>query len=125
MFKIVQKNRILINRGDIGIISLTIPLKDGTNYAFSSGDIITFGVYTKSEYQNKPLIYKEITIEEEGQEKVEITLDSEDTKIGNIINSPVVYWYEIQLNYEQTILGYDKDGPKYFVLYPEGVGING
>lgn len=122
MFKIV-KNQILINRGDIGTIELTIPLDDGSDYTFAVGDTITFAVYPVNSYQLAPLIYKEIVIEEDGQTKVDIVLTSEDTKIGNIINKPVTYWYEIQLNKEQTILGYDTKGPKIFTLYPEGVDL--
>lgn len=124
MFKILNKNKILINRGDICTINLSIPLEDKTYYIFERGDIISFDVYPKEKYQVEPVIHKEITVEEEGSTSVEISLTSEDTKIGNIINKPETYWYEIQLNYEQTILGYDQNGPKYFMLYPEGVGLN-
>lgn len=122
MFKI-EKNKILVNRGDFGIIDFRIPLDATTDYTFEVGDVISFGVYPTSQYEKVPLIYKEIKIEEEGITSVEIVLESEDTKIGNIINKPVQYWYEIQLNKEQTVLGYDKDGPKIFMLYPEGSDI--
>jgi hypothetical protein len=37
-----------------------------------------------------------------------------------MLNKPIEYWYEIQLNYYQTIVGYDESGPKLFMLYPEG-----
>ena len=43
--------------------------------------------------------------------------------IGEVINKPTNYWYEIELNpntQPQTIIGYDEDGEKLFVLYPEG-----
>ena len=123
MFKIVNKNQISINRGDIGTIELSIPLDDGSDYVFNVGDNITFGVYIANSYQIEPVIYKEINITEEGLTKVDIVLKSEDTKIGPIINKPVQYWYEIQLNKEQTILGYDTKGPKIFMLYPEGVDL--
>lgn len=121
MFKIVNKNQILINRGDIGTIELTIPLDDGSDYVFAVGDTITFDVYPVDSYQVNPLIHKEVNIEDEGITQIEISLTSDDTRIGPIINKPVRYWYEIQLNHEQTILGYDTNGPKIFMLYPEGV----
>ena len=54
----------------------------------------------------------------------EVELESEDTKVGPIINTPAQYWYEIQLNKEQTILGFDDKGPKMFILFPEGSDIN-
>ena len=54
---------------------------------------------------------------------VTISLSSTDTRIGEIINKPVDYWYEIELNPDttpQTIIGYDADGPKILKLFPEG-----
>ena len=51
---------------------------------------------------------------------VDISLSSSDTTIGEMSNKPIEYWYEIQLNREQTIIGYDDNGPKLFMLYPEG-----
>ena len=119
MFKI-EKNKILVNRGDFGIIDFRIPIDKETDYAFEIGDVISFGVYPTNQYERNPLIYKEITIEEDGVTSVQIVLESEDTRIGPIINKPVQYGYEIQLNKEQTVLGYDKNGPKIFMLYPEG-----
>lgn len=119
MFKI-EKNKILVNRGDFGIIDFRIPLDATTDYTFEIGDVISFGVYPTSQYEKVPLIYKEITVEEPDTTSIEIVLESNDTKIGPIINKPVQYWYEIQLNKEQTVLGFDKEGPKIFMLYPEG-----
>lgn len=124
MFKIINKNQILINRGDIGIIDLTIPISKEENYEFEQGDVITFAVYKTNSYQKDPIIYKEVIVEEDGQTTVTIELDSEDTKVGPVINMPVQYWYEIQLNKEQTILGFDDKGPKMFILFPEGSDFN-
>jgi hypothetical protein len=59
--------------------------------------------------------------------KVSISLLSADTKIGEYINKPTDYWYEIELNPDtapQTIVGYDEDGAKVFRLYPEGREMN-
>lgn len=124
MFKIINKNQILINRGDIGIIDLTIPISKEENYEFEQGDVITFAVYNTNSYQKDPIIYKEVIVEEDGQTTVTIELDSEDTKVGPVINMPAQYWYEIQLNKEQTILGFDDKGPKMFILFPEGSDFN-
>ena len=68
-------------------------------------------------------LQKDVTVQEQGTE-VQISLNKEDTTIGDIINTPIDYWYEIQLNPEtnpQTIIGYDENGAKIFRLYPEGV----
>ena len=124
MFKIINKNQILINRGDIGIIDLTIPISKEENYEFEQGDVITFAVYNTNSYQKDPIIYKEVIVENDGQTVVTIELEPEDTKVGPVINMPVQYWYEIQLNKEQTILGFDDKGPKMFILFPEGSDFN-
>ena len=55
--------------------------------------------------------------------QVEIFLHGAETKFGEVINKPVDYWYEVELNPEtkpQTIIGYDEDGAKVFKLFPEG-----
>lgn len=120
MFKI-RKNEISINRGDIASIKLKIPMEEGF-YEFQPDDVITFGVYEPNKYHKEAVILKEIVVEEP-TEKVTIELTSEDTRIGELINEPIPYWYEIQLNHEQTIIGYDDKGAKYFNLYPEGSDI--
>lgn len=90
-------------------------------YVFNKGDIVRFKVYEK----NRPelvVIEKDITVDSEIHE-VTIQLNRDDTKIGDLINKPKDYWYEIELNPEtmpQTIIGYDIKGPKVFRLYPEG-----
>ena len=58
-------------------------------------------------------------------EKVDITIPSEEMKIGKIINKPVDYWYEVELNPDtsktQTIIGYSiETGAKILTLLPEG-----
>ncbi len=52
-----------------------------------------------------------------------VSLESTDTKVGELIHKPKDFWYEVELNPDtmpQTLIGYDKDGPKIFRLYPEG-----
>ena len=113
MFKIEGKT-IKINRGDKGIIGLTIP-----DYQFQVGDIITIGVYEKKGLENNSKLFKSIEVENPCDE-LEIKLEKEDTSIGEIENKPMTYWYEIELNNETTIIGYDEEGPAEFILYPEG-----
>lgn len=65
------------------------------------------------------VLLKEITVNG-SQQSVEITCTKEEMTIGELINKPVEYWYEIELNNEHTVIGYDENGPKILMLFPEG-----
>lgn len=111
MFKIENKN-IYLNRGD------QVSIKLVSDKTFEVGDIIKFSVVKENNY-GSVVFQKEYQVEEESNEFT-LTLYSEDTKIGNLIrNNSVTYWYEIELNGIDTLIGYDSNGPKLFVLYPE------
>ena len=121
MFKIDSNKTIHITRGDIATIEFSALNSDGTDYTFQAGDVVRFGVFTKKNMND--LIFKKDVNVSEVATKVDIELLESDTKIGEIINKPVEYWYEIQLNPDtepQTIIGYDENGAKIFKLYPEG-----
>ena len=45
---------------------------------------------------------------------------SDDTDFGELGNEIVDYWYEVKVNEDRTILGYDDSGAKIFKLYPTG-----
>lgn len=117
MFKI-EKDIIHITRGDKATIELSIE-----NYAFREGDTVLFKVYNKNSMNLAPVLKKEVLAKEQS-DFLNIDLTSEDTKIGEPVNKPVEYWYEIELNGNQTIIGYDELGAKKLKLYPEGVDIN-
>lgn len=123
MFKIdPNTSRINITRGDIGTIELTIKKDDGTSYVFQDSDIVRFSVYEIKDFNGEPVLLKNVAPEEDST-SVDIELLQDDTTIGGLINKPVTYWYEIQLNPDtapQTIIGYDQYGAKEFILYPEG-----
>ena len=120
MFKI-DGTTIKINRGDIMNFKFSIPLETGENHKFKVGDVLSFGVFGKKEMDELPLLYKEFIVEEEDTEKVSMSFTSEEMKFGELINKPTDYWYEIQLNGKQTVLGYDDvTGAKIIRLYPEG-----
>lgn len=119
MFKIVN-NKIHLTRGDVALIEVKAKNDDGTDYTFKENDVVRINVF-KSKDCNNVLLTKEVVVEETTA-SVDIPLTSEDTTIEEIINKPKTYWYEIVLNpntNEQTIIGYDVDGAKEFVLYPE------
>lgn len=117
MFKI-EENTIHLTRGDKATINLTIQ-----DYTFKVGDTIEFRVYNKRELDKQAILTKEVTVENEA-DNIDISLTSEETKLGEIVNKPITYWYEIELNDNQTIIGYDEDGAKELILYPEGAEID-
>lgn len=121
MFKIDDKKNIHITRGDIGTMNVKAKDQEGGEYEFKANDIVRFSIYEKG---NMAKVIRQIekTVES-ATTTVAINLTSEETRIGDIINKPVNYWYEIQLNPDtnpQTIVGYDIEGAKLFILYPEG-----
>ncbi len=114
---------IKVNRGDVLNLSLSTELEDGTTYTFHNGDKIVFSIYEKGKMSDNAVIMKEINVLEE-TETVDIGLTNEETKIGDLINKPITYWYEVELNDQYTIIGYDENGAKEFMLYPEGSKIS-
>ena len=105
MFRVRNKN-IYLNRGDA--ITLQLVNNEGK---FEAGDTIKFYVCANGDYTNI-LFEKEFTVEE--------TSNSAETRIGDAFkDGSVTYWYEIELNGDTTLIGYDDEGAKKFVLYPE------
>ena len=110
----VDGKTIHINRGYSGVLTLTI--KD---YTFKSGDEVTMGVYEKKGFEKTSKLFKTVTVSN-ACDSVDIELTSSDTSIDTIANKPITYWYEIELNNNQTVIGYDEDGAATLILYPEG-----
>lgn len=120
MFKINEDKSIYLTRGDIANITVSANA-DGQPYTFKVGDVVRIKVMKRKDC-NVVLLQKDVEVREETQ-SVNIYLGKNDTKIGDVISKPTNYWYEIELNPNttpQTIVGYDEDGEKLFVLYPEG-----
>lgn len=129
MFEIDSEKTIHLTRGDVAVIEVganTI-VPDGNEainsakHSFQPTDVVRFSVIEKGKY-DVVVLSKDIIVQSETT-SVDISLDSSDTKIGEPINKPKDYHYEIELNPDtlpQTIIGYDKAGPKIFRLYPEG-----
>lgn len=121
MFVILDDKTICLTRGDIANIVVSANLQDGQAYTFTAGDVVRFRVYEKKNCSNV-VIQKDAVVDTEAL-SVTINLTKEDTTIGELINKPVDYWYEIEVNPDtqpQTIIGYDEAGEKIFRLYPEG-----
>lgn len=116
-----------LTRGDrVDNLSFCFPVSEGDtikNYTFKVGDKISFIVKEKKGYNKEEVFRKDFIIDEE-TEYPQIILSVEETKWGDIKNKKATYWYDIVLNDDKTILGYDDEGAKKIYLYPEG-GENG
>lgn len=86
-------------------------------YDFSANDVIKFNIYNKKGYTENPLKTKTVIISE-STKTVSIELTDEDTTIGEESNSKTICWYDISLNDTTTIVGYDDNGAKEFIIYP-------
>lgn len=120
MLRITDGTTINITRGDIATFNISAKDNDGSTHTFQIGDVVRMSVCEKKNVENV-YIQKDVVVETE-RTTIPISLTSEDTKLDDYINKPVVYWYEICLNPEsnpQTIIGYDDDGAKLFIIYPE------
>jgi hypothetical protein len=121
MFEVDGDKTINITRGDVGVIEISTKGSAGENYTLNVGDIVRLKVVEKNDYGSVVMVKD--TVVEDHSDTIDIKLEKKDTKIGSIINKPVTYWYEIELNPDtepQTIVGHDKKGAKSFILYPEG-----
>ena len=113
----IENKTIKINRGNSLAIDLSI--KNGENdYVYQEGDKVRLSIYNKKALNEAPIVSKEVTCTA-GTTEQQITLTSEEMKIGTMENKALTFWYEITLN-DETVLGYDEDGAKTLILYPEG-----
>ncbi len=122
MFTIDSDNNISVTRGDV--IYFGVSAEDPETkelYMFQPGDVVRINVYGKNDCTD--VVLKRDFLVYVPSEEVEIFLGKSETKIGDIINKPKDYWYEVVLNPDdkpQTIIGYGDDGAKVFKLLPEG-----
>ena len=123
MFVLNDDNSIYATRGDTVFFAVTA--YDGDNpHVFKAGDIVRIKVFGKKDAENV-VLQKDFAVTDDAT-SVDIVLDGADTKIGDVINKPKDYWYEIELNpdtFPQTIVGYGEDGAVLFKLFPEGADI--
>lgn len=123
MYRINEDNSIYATRGDIVILSVSAD-DNGKPYTFQAGEVLRIKVFGKKDAESV-VLQKDFPITTATQ-TVELFLDENDTKMGEVISKPKDYWYEVELNpfdNPQTIIGYDEDGPKIFKLFPEGADI--
>ena len=124
MFYINEDNSIYVTRGDVLFFSVAAD-DNGTPYKFQAGDVIRIKVYGKKNAK-EVMLQKDFPVAAE-TETVEIYLNGDETKFGEVISKPTDYWYEVELNPDtnpQTIIGYSEDGATLFRLLPEGDNIS-
>lgn len=92
-------------------------------YMFQLDDKITIAVFEKKGYTKEEIFRKDYIIKDLGYtsptDTVDLLLTEEDTKKFPLENKPVVYWYDVVLNDSNTVIGYDEEGPKKIIVYPE------
>ena len=125
MFQINEDKSIYLTRGDVANIEVSATA-DGEQHTFKAGDVVRFKVFKRKSCMSV-LLQKDVVVEADTT-AVTVYLGKEDTKIGEIINKPTNYWYEVELNPDtvpQTIIGYDEEGEKLLTLFPEGSEYSG
>lgn len=120
MFKIDNNDKTTIKctRGDKGSITIRKKTKEGMIEQFYKNDVVIFSI--KSNFgENAPILRKKIVVTE-NCDSVTFSFDKNDTSIGELISKPTKYQYDVAINEDMTILGYDEEGAKIFMLFPEG-----
>ena len=96
------------------------------DYLFQLTDKISFVVFTKKGYTREEVLRKDYTIADIGYTEPttcpELPLTELDTKVFPQTNKPKTYWYDVVLNDTTTVIGYDEDGAKKLIVYPEADG---
>ena len=77
----------------------------------------------KKGYTKKEVFRKDYTLRDIGYTEPtlcpEIILTEEETKMFPLSNKKQTFWYDLVLNDTTTMLGYDEDGAKKIIVYPE------
>lgn len=123
MFRIDKRTKtIYCTRGD----RVTIKLK--CKYGFNDGDKIKFSIVDKNNYNN--VLLQKMFVITGNVEETYLTFTEEDTRFYDVISKEKLFWYEIEYNGNQTVIGYenyidseDEEDVQYrameFVLLPE------
>lgn len=129
----VEETTIHVTRGDktnekYNNLAFEYPIynlatKQEEKYMFQPSDKITFVVMQKKGYTKEEILRKEYTLRDIGYiqptETVELPLEEEDTKKFPLTNKAQTYWFDLILNDTTTMLGFDDEGAKKIIVYPE------
>lgn len=130
----IEGKTIHITRGDITTgeynrLAFCLPIfnaetQEEEYYEFKPEDKVSFVVFNKKGYTKNEILRKEYTVGDLGYVEpttvVEIPLEEEDTMKFPLLNKKATYWYDIALNNTLTVLGFDDEGSKKIIVYPEG-----
>lgn len=111
-----MKSKILYD-SDYNEVTISIDTLAMVYYQFQVGDKVRFNIYEKNGYGKEPLMTKEIKVTE-STESVNIPLSEEDTTFGSPVNKATIFWYDITLNNNLTVVCYNEEGAKEFIEYP-------
>lgn len=129
----IEESTIHLTRGDAtqdtyNILAFNFPIynfatKQEENYKFQLDDKITFVVMNKKGYTKEEILRKEYTLRDIGYteetEIAELPLTEEDTKKFPLSDKAQTFWYDLILNDTTTMLGFDNEGAKRMIVYPE------
>jgi len=129
----IEETTIHLTRGDAtgdkyNVLAFNFPIfnfetKQEENYKFKPNDKITFVVMNKKGYTKEEILRKEYTLGDLGYteetEIAELPLTEEETKLFPLSNKAQTFWYDLILNDSTTILGFDNEGAKEIIVYPE------
>ena len=130
----IEGNTIHITRGDAtGITHNRIAFKypvynfetqQEEDYTFQLTDKISFICFEKKGYTKEEILRKEYTLADIGYTEptttVELPLTAAETKKFPLTNKAQTFWYDLVLNDTDTMLGFDDEGAKKIIVYPEG-----
>lgn len=123
-----DQETIYLTRGDVPTfnkLAFYLPLTEDESelYEFQLDDKISFVVKEKKGYTKKEVLRIEGTLKELGfvepTRYPEIPFTAADTKKFELLDKKKTYWYDIVLNDTTTILGYDQNGAKKLIVFPE------
>ena len=119
MYRIKDKTTIIVSRGDSFSINFRIK-----NYTFKPDDKVKLSVFEKRSNFEESLMTKYAVIDTSRNIAV-FSLLPEDTSFNEGSDRDETFWYEISVNGDQTVIGYDvadKIKPKLFIIMPAEVG---
>lgn len=133
MIAIEDKKTIHLTRGDtttgeFNKLAFCLPIYNAETgkdeyYEFKPTDKISFVAFDKKGYTKHEILRKDYILKDigyvENTKAPEIPLTEEDTKAFPLKNKAATYWYDIVLNDTLTVLGFDHEGSKKIIVYPE------